>query len=128
MVGDSRKRAHAVREISWGAGPLRNRRKAAVYLLQLTVFAASSIVEFNPPQAFFALRLTFDAVSNTGHCAATRCRNFNPAFLAMRQAFAVRQAAFGQLDHRFHGGIYLLLHRLIAGPTDSHDSLLLFKL
>jgi len=38
------------------------------------------------------------------------------------QTFAIRQSAFSQLNSRFHRGVYLFLHRFIAGPTNCHNS------
>lgn len=94
-------------------------------LLQLTIFAAFTVVEFNRLPPFFKFSLTFDTQSNPPQCLATSFRNSNLALLAMSQAFALRKPAFGQLNSRFHGGIYLFLHRPISGPTSCHDVFLI---
>jgi hypothetical protein len=57
--------------------------RSSPYLLYLTILATSSIIGFNRLQPFFAFRLTCDTISNSGHCSATRFRNFNLAFLTM---------------------------------------------
>jgi hypothetical protein len=93
----------------------------------LTVLAASSIVESDGLQFFFEFRLASDTISHTRYGHAARFWNFGIALLATAKAFADRQSAFCQLDSGLHCGIYLFLHGLIPGPTDSHDLFLLIQ-
>jgi hypothetical protein len=97
-------------------------------LPQLTILAASAVIEFNALKLLFAFRLTRDTVSDSGYCPAARLGNLDIAFLTMGQTFPLRQPAFCQLHGGFHRGVYLFLHRLITGPANRHDLLLPHRL
>ncbi len=70
-------------------------RCAAKNLLQLTVFAAASVVQGYRLLTFFQFRLALNAIADSGHRLPARFRDGGLAFLTMSQAFAVRHPASG---------------------------------
>jgi hypothetical protein len=65
-----------------------------------------------------------DTQTNAGDGPAPGLRDNVLAFLAMRQALALRQPAPGQLNRVFHAGIYLFLYIPVTGPANRHSVLL----
>jgi len=102
--------------------------KDRINALSRAILVGASIIQGNGLPGFLKFRLAFDAVADAGHCLAAGFENRLPAFLAMSQAFAVRQPASCQLDRGFHRGVDLFLHRSVAGPANSHNLFPLFSL
>jgi hypothetical protein len=62
---------------------------------------------------FVVLRLAIDAEANAWNGLATRSRNFDVAFFAMGQAFALRQLVAHSINRIFHRCVNLILNRAV---------------
>jgi hypothetical protein len=93
-------------------------------LSQLAVLAATAVKAAVARLLFIEIALAFDAKTHTRDSLAARCWNCGFAFLTVKQAFAFRQTASGQLNGIFHTRVYLILYSPVAGPSTSHELLL----
>jgi hypothetical protein len=72
---------------------------------------------------FIEVALATDTKANAGDSFAAGWWNYSLAFLAVKQTFALRQAASSQFNSVFYAGVYLILYCPVSGPATGHDLL-----